>query len=64
MAGFIPEWLPWLGPVVWERADLQWRQEIAPAFMEAWERAAAGELSSQPDVATLLAEREVSSAGS
>lgn len=57
LARWVPEWVPWLGPRVWRRADIQWRQEIAPHFLGAWERAAAGELSSQPDVDVLLAER-------
>lgn len=64
LARFVPPWVPWLGPHVWERADVQWRQEIAPYFLEAWEKAASGELSAQPDVSALLAERSASSAGS
>lgn len=64
LARFVPPWVPWLGPKVWETADLQWRKEIAPHFLEAWEKAKAGELSSQPDVGVLLAERESHSGGS
>lgn len=61
LARWVPPWVPGFGSRVWERADLQWRQAIAPPFLEAWERAAAGELSAQPDVGALLAERKVSS---
>lgn len=54
---WVPRWLPWLGPELWKRADMQWRQEIAPHFLEAWERAAAGDAAAQPSVEALLAER-------
>lgn len=64
LARWVPPWVPWLGPRVWSRADVQWRQQIAPHFLEAWERARAGELGSQPDVDVLLAERSCSSGGS
>lgn len=64
LARFVPQWVPWLGDLVWERAGLQWRKEIAPHFLRAWEQAARGELSPQPDVAALLAERASSSGGS
>jgi GT2 family glycosyltransferase len=65
LAGFVPRWVPWLGPRVWDRASVHWRQQIAPPFLAAWNRAAAGsELSVQPDVAALLAERAASSGGS
>lgn len=64
MARFVPPWVPFLGPKVWDKADLQWRKEIAPIFLEAWEQAKRGERSSQPDVEALLAERESHSGGS
>jgi hypothetical protein len=64
LARFVPPWLPWLGTLVWERAGTQWAQEIAPYFLAAWERAAAGEASVQPDVEALLAERSSSPGGS
>jgi GT2 family glycosyltransferase len=63
-ASFVPRWVPWLGPLVWERASLQWRQQIAPRFLEAWEKAVAGEGSVQPDVEALLAERASQPGGS
>lgn len=37
---FVPRWVPWLGPRVWQSADLAWRQALAPHFLEAWEEAA------------------------
>lgn len=64
LARFVPLTVPWLGPLVWERAGLQWRKEIAPYFLEAWDKASRGELSPQPDVAVLLAERALSPGGS
>jgi GT2 family glycosyltransferase len=64
LARFVPPWVPWLGARVWERAELQWKQQIARPFLEAWDRAASGELSAQPDVSALLAERSASSGGS
>ena len=64
LARFVPPWVPLLGPLVWRRADLQWRQAIAPHFLVAWEKAAAGELSSQPDVEALLSERASKPGGS
>jgi cellulose synthase/poly-beta-1,6-N-acetylglucosamine synthase-like glycosyltransferase len=65
MARFVPHWVPWLGGRVWSNADVYWRQQIAPHFLEAWEAAVAGSpVSVQPDVEALLAERSASSAGS
>jgi GT2 family glycosyltransferase len=65
MARFVPPRTPWLGRVVWERASLQWRQQIAPHFLAAWDQAASGgPVSTQPDVSALLAERSASSSGS
>lgn len=29
--------LPWLGPKAWSAADLWWRQQLAPHFLEAWD---------------------------
>ena len=64
-ARYVPRWMPWLGPRVWKAADVYWRQQIAPHFLESWEAAVAGSPPSvQPDVETLLAERSASSAGS
>ena len=43
----------WLGEKVWFNADVYWRQQIAPHFLESWGTSR----SVQPDVAVLLAER-------
>jgi cellulose synthase/poly-beta-1,6-N-acetylglucosamine synthase-like glycosyltransferase len=59
LAGVVPPGLPWLGRRVWDAADLQWRQELAPTFMAAWDEAQRGTRSAQPDVAVLLAERSM-----
>jgi glycosyltransferase involved in cell wall biosynthesis len=64
LARFVSPRVPWIGAWVWNRADIQWRKEIAPYFLEAWEKASRGELSSQPDVGALLAERSSHSGGS
>ena len=64
LARFVPPWVPWLGPRVWQRADLQWRQEIAPAFLEAWAKASGEGLSVKPNVEALLAERSTTSGDS
>jgi GT2 family glycosyltransferase len=65
LARFVPMKTPWLGKAVWDRAGLYWRQQIAPPFLAAWDRAAAGEtVDAQPDVSALLAERASSSGGS
>jgi GT2 family glycosyltransferase len=64
-AHFVPRRTPWLGRLVWETASIHWRQQIAPPFLAAWDRAAAGAaVSTQPDVSALLAERASSSGGS
>lgn len=60
---YVPDWVPWLGPRLWSRADLQWRRELAPYFLAAWDRAERGDLSPQPDVEALLAERRSANSG-
>ena len=37
LARFVPRWVPWLGPKVWESADALYRQTLAPHFLAAWE---------------------------
>jgi hypothetical protein len=34
LARFVPERVPVLGPAVWRRADLWWRQQLAQGFSE------------------------------
>ena len=34
---YVPRWVPVLGPKVWGGADLYWKQQLAPHFLEAWE---------------------------
>jgi hypothetical protein len=36
---WVPQEVPLIGPSVWQNGDLWFRQQLAPAFMEAWERA-------------------------
>ena len=35
LAGRLPGRLPWLGPRLWRRADLHFRQQLAPSFLSA-----------------------------
>ena len=39
LAGVVPERVPVLGPAVWKRADLWWRQQLATAFASGWDAA-------------------------
>jgi len=57
VAGLVPRWVPGLGPLVWERAGIHWRQQIAPHFLAAWEAAKAGEPPELPASVSALAER-------
>lgn len=64
LAHLVPRRVPWLGELVWRRAGVHWRQQIAPHFLPAWDRASAtGEVSVRPDVSALLAERSTGSSG-
>jgi GT2 family glycosyltransferase len=36
---FVPKWVPLLGPRAWHSADVYWKQQLAPYFLEAWEEA-------------------------
>jgi len=38
-ARFVDPDVAWLGPRVWYRADIWWRQPLADAFEEGWGRA-------------------------
>jgi GT2 family glycosyltransferase len=40
VARFVPRPVPWLGPYVWNSADIWFAQQLAPHFLEAWEEAA------------------------
>jgi GT2 family glycosyltransferase len=60
----IPRGAPWVGPRVWRRADLYWRQQIAPHFLTAWAAAEEGDPPSIQPAASALAERSDSSGGS
>ncbi len=39
LASFVPSWVPFLGPWVWNAASLHWRQQMAPSFLAAWQEA-------------------------
>jgi len=43
LARWLPQQTPWLGPKVWERADLMFRQALAEPFLSAWREAQAAE---------------------
>jgi GT2 family glycosyltransferase len=48
LVGLVPRRLPVFGPAVWERAAHHWAQELAPAFMAAWEQAQAAQPEAGP----------------
>jgi hypothetical protein len=54
---FVPERTPWLGRQLSSRADLYWRQQIAPHFLAAWEAATAGRPPDLKPAAAAFAER-------
>lgn len=60
----IPPRTPWLGPLIWSRAGLHWRQQIAPAFLAAWQAACEGRAPELQPAVSALAERGESSGGS
>ena len=47
LAPYVPRWVPWLGPKVWENARRTYWQELAPHFLEAWDEAASGPMSTE-----------------
>lgn len=48
LAALVPPHIPWLGPRVWASADAWYRQQLAPAFLAAWDREEA-EANGQPE---------------
>jgi GT2 family glycosyltransferase len=60
LAPYVPPRVPWLGPFVWQRVDIAYKQALAPYFLAAWDEAeTGGEGSAQPD----LSEFEPDSSG-
>lgn len=57
LVAVVPRRLPWLGPLVWNLADLYWRQQIAPQFLAAWTAACADSEQAFEPTAAALAER-------
>jgi GT2 family glycosyltransferase len=43
LARMVPSWVPLVGPYVWNSVDAYYRQELARAFLPAWEAAAGDE---------------------
>jgi GT2 family glycosyltransferase len=39
LAPFVPRWVPWAGPRVWQSVDTAYKQAIAPYFLAGWEEA-------------------------
>jgi GT2 family glycosyltransferase len=57
LAPFVPRRTPWLGPWVWEKVDIHYRQALAPYFLAAWEESAAGDgAPAQPDLSEFASE--------
>ncbi len=63
LASWVPRRTPWIGPIVWDRASLHWRQQIAPYFLSAWDAAAAGHPPPLQPAVFAFAERSASSGG-
>jgi len=63
-ARFVPQRAPWLGPLVWERANLYWLKQIAPYFLPEWDRLATGAGRSLQPSASAVGERNTGLAGS
>jgi GT2 family glycosyltransferase len=62
LARLVPPGTPWLGPRVWGKLDLYYKQALAPHFLAAWDEAeAAGGDTAQPDLSEFRVE---SSSGS
>ncbi len=64
VAGYVPPRLPWLGPCVWNLADIYWCQQIAPPFLAAWDAAATDGPAPVQPARWVAAERSASSGGS
>ena len=63
VARYVPARVPWLGPCIWNLADIYWSQQIAPPFLAAWDAAAADDARPGQSAAWVAAERS-SSGGS
>jgi GT2 family glycosyltransferase len=57
LAGAVPRWMPWVGPAVWDLADIYWRQQIAPQYLAAWDAAGGASADSPSPGVAALAER-------
>jgi GT2 family glycosyltransferase len=60
VARYVPKWVPWLGPRVWQRVDIAYKQALGPHFVKAFDEAGDGR-PAQPDLSEFDSE---SSAGS
>lgn len=48
LARWVPKGFPGLGPYLWNSAELYWTQQLAVPFLQAWERAEAGQAEERP----------------
>jgi cellulose synthase/poly-beta-1,6-N-acetylglucosamine synthase-like glycosyltransferase len=62
-ARFVPRRVPWLGPLVWNLADIYWRQQIAPHFLAAWNSVATGNAPAVAPAVSARAERAPEASG-
>jgi GT2 family glycosyltransferase len=62
LAPYVPRWVPWLGPRVWQSVDSAYKQRLAPHFLAAWQDAV-GDLDrpAQPDLSEFDSERTLGS---
>lgn len=61
LAPYVPPWVPWLGPRVWKSVDIAYKQALAPHFLDAWDAAAGGARSRQPDLSEWADEKPLGS---
>jgi GT2 family glycosyltransferase len=65
LASWVPRRLPWLGPQVWRRVDIAYKQALAPHFLAAWDEAeAGGDGPAQPDLSEFAPDNSVGSSPS
>lgn len=54
---FVPRRIPYVGPLLWNLADIYWRQQIAPEFLTTWEAMAGGLAPDLPPAVSAIRER-------
>jgi GT2 family glycosyltransferase len=63
LARFVPRWVPYFGPMVWNLADIYWRQQIAPTFIAAFDAEGGRDVPSVAPGDSALSERALEPEG-